>query len=204
MTSNEQGFCPMPTRFTAPPSQAVVQPPDAQAVYRTGLSWDGFLASSGSKGEDMRRIYGKIRIPAGLLLDLKAKAPLRIMAFGESWCPDVVHHFPIVAVFESLIENVEARYFKSDANGDLLASLSEDGKKSIPLILFLDESFREVARIRGRKPLAKEWMKQQIAGRDMKDILQEEKDAVAGRFIDQFLESFSMETWDELNACLRR
>lgn len=208
MTADNQSFCPLPTRpagagAALAPAAAPVRP-DIAEIFGRGSTWQAFLEGCGAKALDMKRVLDSIRIPAGMLLDIKSRGPLRILAFGEAWCPDVIHHFPIVAALEGLLGDVHARFFNSDSQGDLLASLSEDGKKTIPLILFYDLEYREIARIRGRKPKAKEWMKGQIAGREIKDIPQQEKDDITTRFIDHFLQEFSSETWEELNTSLRK
>jgi thioredoxin family protein len=204
MTGSEQSMCKLPEPHH-PAAPALAPEPDASmhlpTLFQQGLTWPAFLEANNGRAKDlMLNVLERLSVPASLLMRLKARKPIKILSFGETWCPDVIHHFPIIALLERVLDNIEARFISSEAHASSLERLSGDGKKSIPLILFFDADFKEFARIRGRKPLARDWMKTAMNGRKPPEIAEPEKESITQNFIDGFLGEFIRETWQELDG----
>ncbi len=68
-----------------------------------------------------------------------------LLVLSEDWCGDAVNTVPVIARFAELASNVDLRVLARDENPDLMdAHLTGAGSRSIPVVIVLDEHFREV------------------------------------------------------------
>ena len=69
----------------------------------------------------------------------------RLLVLAEDWCGDAVHVLPYLARLEETFPNFELRILPRDENPDLMDSHLTNGSRSIPVVMILDEDYREVA-----------------------------------------------------------
>jgi len=75
----------------------------------------------------------------------KIPAELRIMVIAEPWSGDVLYYFPVLV---SMAEKAgwEVRIFRRDTYPDLILPYRRDGLyHSIPVVVFYDQEFNEIA-----------------------------------------------------------
>ena len=121
-------------------------PLDAQR-FATGMTWKDYLAQMGDTRarteenyqraaltEDERRFFSGIRqVRYALML-------------AENWCGDVHRNSPMLARIAEAMPNCELRVFFRDQHLDLTDAFLNNGYRSIPVLVFFDQDWNEVAR----------------------------------------------------------
>jgi len=139
--------------------------------FQNAETFQDFLANV----EDLRtlwhQVYERAELPADAL-EAARSLPGRwhLLALAEDWCGDGVHCLPYLARLQEALPNFELRVLSRDQNPDLMESHLTQGTRSIPLVMILDEEFREVAWLGPRpQPL------QELFHRELKLMAKEER-----------------------------
>ena len=119
---------------------------DAQR-FATGMTWKDYLAQMGDTRarteenyqraaltEDERRFFSGIRQVRHALM------------LAENWCGDVHRNSPMLARIAEAMPNCELRVFFRDQHLDLTDAFLNNGYRSIPVLVFFDQDWNEVAR----------------------------------------------------------
>jgi thiol-disulfide isomerase/thioredoxin len=70
----------------------------------------------------------------------------KVLVLSEDWCGDALRYVPVAARLADEIPSWELRIFYRDENPDLAENWKKHGLfRAIPVIVFLDEQFRELA-----------------------------------------------------------
>ncbi|MFQ5570255.1 MAG: thioredoxin family protein [Rhodothermales bacterium] len=72
--------------------------------------------------------------------------PQRWLVLTEDWCGDSAQTIPYVAEMAALNPNIELRVLERDQNLDVMDRYLTDGKRSIPILLALDQHGKELFR----------------------------------------------------------
>jgi hypothetical protein len=67
-----------------------------------------------------------------------------LLVLSEDWCGDAVNTVPVVARLAELAPNADVRVLARDANLDLMDTHLTGTSRSIPIVIVLDEQWREV------------------------------------------------------------
>ena len=121
-------------------------PLDAQR-FATGMTWKDYLAQMGDMRarteenyqhaaltEDERRFFSGIR---------QARHALML---AENWCGDVHRNSPMLARIVEAMPHCELRVFFRDQHLDLTDAFLNNGYRSIPVLVFFDQDWNEIAR----------------------------------------------------------
>jgi hypothetical protein len=96
---------------------------------------------------DAIRAAEPVTIPGGLA------AARRILVITEDWCGTSLPVLPYVFRLAEITPGLEGRVFLRDANPDIMDQYLKDGRyRSIPVVVFLDEAFTELARFIEQRP----------------------------------------------------
>jgi hypothetical protein len=177
---------------------------DLREAFLRAEPWEKYLSRNAQSQEGFLQVYHGIDPDPDIVDFLLGKGPLKVLALGETWCPDVIHHFPLLRRLEERVESLEVRFRSSDSEKPLMEVLNPDKKNTIPTIVFLDPDFKEEGRIKGRKPMAKEYMLGRLAGRRNVDVPKHEVAVILRDFNAQFAASFVQETYSEIRANLTK
>lgn len=122
-----------------------VQPaPDFEALWRGAHGFESFVAaSSGNHRPLWEGIYRLARLPAWAL-EAAAGSPRRLLVLAEDWCGDAVNTVPFLARLADATPALELRLLLRDANPALMNRYLTNGSRSIPIVIALDEDFREL------------------------------------------------------------
>lgn len=91
----------------------------------------------------MNRMYKSYRPHPEELAELEKKGfSGRILIISEPWCGDASQAIPVISKFFS---KNEIRISYRDQEPSLIDNFLTNGSKSIPIVIFLDEQFNEVA-----------------------------------------------------------
>jgi hypothetical protein len=121
-------------------------PLDAQR-FAKGMTWTDYLAQMGdtrarteenykhaSLTEEERRFFSGVR---------QARYALML---AENWCGDVHRNSPMLARIVEAMPQCELRVFFRDQNLDLTDAFLNNGYRSIPVVVFFDQDWNEIAR----------------------------------------------------------
>lgn len=67
------------------------------------------------------------------------------LVITEAWCGDAANSLPIIVKLAQARKDINLRLMLRDSNSEVMNSYLANGAKSIPLIVFLDDDFNELA-----------------------------------------------------------
>ena len=100
------------------------------------------------------RALDTITLQAEDLAVLERSGPTRkVLVITEDWCGTSLGVLPYVFKLAEASPGVDLRVFLRDENPDLMDQFLKDGRyRSIPVVVFLDDAFTELARFIERRP----------------------------------------------------
>lgn len=103
--------------------------------------------------EEDREYFSRLagRLPEG---------SVTILAISESWCGDCVENVPVFAKVEAEFPFIDLAIVPRDQNLDIMDQFLTDGKRTIPVFVFFDESGEEFGRFIERPPGAHKFMEE--------------------------------------------
>ena len=114
--------------------------------FRNAETFREFLSNAQGHQDLWRQIYARACIPEDLEGRIEAiSGHWHFLVLAEDWCGDAIHVLPYLARLEEASSKVDLRVVSREGNPDLIDSHLTNGTRSIPVLLILDEEFREVA-----------------------------------------------------------
>ncbi len=126
--------------------QSVVTP----ERFASGMTWGQYLGQIKRNRERFEYNYdGTILtdedVEAFRSLVGSADGPVKVLALGEDWCPDVSRGLPVMARIAEAA-GMELRIFPRDDNLDIMKDFLNQGEhQSIPVFVFYTEDHRYIA-----------------------------------------------------------
>jgi hypothetical protein len=124
-----------------------VERPDAASMRGRFLAAPDFasmLASAQNNVELWEAVWRRAQVDEAYLLRVAALAGMwHLLVLSEDWCGDAVNTLPVVAKLAELVPNLDLRVLGRDANPDLMDAHLTGKSRSIPVVIVLDEEFRE-------------------------------------------------------------
>jgi hypothetical protein len=68
---------------------------------------------------------------------------VRVIAFAEDWCGDVVRHVPVLQALADVSGMVNVRYITREQHPDVFVRFLTNGGEAIPKFVFLSEDYTE-------------------------------------------------------------
>jgi|WetSurSiteA1Bulk_404760.scaffolds.fasta_scaffold28765_3 hypothetical protein len=112
----------------------------------------GRIAATKLNLQRMKRIYKTTEIIPGLKTFFETeKRILNLVIITEPWCGDGANLLPALSLISELSESVNLRIILRDEHPEIMDEYLTDGTKSIPMLIFLDGDFNEIA-VWGSRP----------------------------------------------------
>ena len=114
--------------------------------FAQGFSYDEYLAQIKVNKLRFQQYYDDFEPDEGQVarfrdLTKRARGPVKVLAIGEDWCPDVYRGLPTMAKLADSA-GVEVRVFPRDSHLDVMNEFLKEGKyQSIPVFVFYSEGF---------------------------------------------------------------
>jgi hypothetical protein len=104
------------------------------------------LASAEQNADLWAAVWRRARVPEEFLRRVAALGrSWHLLVLSEDWCGDAVNTVPVVARLAELAPNVDLRVLARDHNTDLMDAHLTGTSRSIPVVIVLDEDYRELA-----------------------------------------------------------
>lgn len=118
---------------------------DFRKLWDKALDFENFVASCKVEHCGLwQAVYRLARVPPWAVAAVPAGAVRRLLVIAEDWCGDASNTVPIVAKFAALVPGFELRIIERDANPEVMDQYLTNGARSIPIVIALDQDFREV------------------------------------------------------------
>lgn len=112
--------------------------------YREAESFEQFLGRVEKNADLWRGVYQRGRIPEETVARVASLPGFwHLLVLSEDWCGDAVNIVPIVARLAEVAPNLDMRLLARDANLDLIDAHLTGTSRSIPVVMLLDDAFRE-------------------------------------------------------------
>ncbi len=111
-----------------------------------GITYEAFKTAMTRNQERFAENESRVSVDPEAVRTFKSlPKPLRVLVLAEDWCGDVVANLPVLGRLAKEVPTLDVRIFYRDQNLDLMERWLNQGKyQSIPVFVFLDESFREL------------------------------------------------------------
>lgn len=112
--------------------------------YLAAQTYEQFVATAEANRELWGAIHQRARLEPEAVERLRAiPGQWHLLVLNEDWCGDAVNTVPLVARLAEAAPNVDLRILGRDANPDLIDAHLTNGSRSIPVVILLDEDYRE-------------------------------------------------------------
>jgi hypothetical protein len=117
---------------------------DFRTLWDRALTYPEFLAASTKHKGLWEGIYAIARLPDWATSALAPGARRRLLVIAEDWCGDASNTIPIVAKLVDQVPGLELRVLRRDENPAVMDRYLTNGSRSIPVVIALDEEYREL------------------------------------------------------------
>ena len=143
---------------------AQVAPALVLEKFAKGYTYEQYMAIVQNGQEEFAAHYGAFQLrpeDARLFQELsQRRGPIRVLAIGEDWCPDVHRGLPIMAHIAQAA-GFELRVFPRDKNLDLMNLYLNQGQYlSIPVFAFFDRDWAPLGHWIERPAAVNQWREQ--------------------------------------------
>jgi hypothetical protein len=145
---------------------------DFAALWSSALTYDAFVHASNLKHRGLwEGLYRLARIPDWARAAVPADAGIKLLVLAEDWCGDASNTVPVLARLADETPGVELRILRRDEHPDVMDRYLTNGSRSIPIVIALDEGFRELGHWGPRPTALQSWVLEQRAAGVPKDQL---------------------------------
>lgn len=113
--------------------------------WASGLTLEDFVERAEVNRDLWRTMRRHARVPAELAERLRdLAAPRYLLVLLEDWCGDAVNTVPVLDRLAAEVPGLELRVLRRDENPDLMDEHLSGRARAIPVVMVLDEHFREL------------------------------------------------------------
>ena len=131
---------------------------DFKALWEIALPYEGFVAASVQHKGLWEGIYRIVRVPDWAFQAVPLGTRRRLLVIAEDWCGDASSTIPILARFADAAPGMELRLLRRDEHPELMDRYLTNGSRSIPIVIALDESYRELGHWGPRPSVLQAWV----------------------------------------------
>jgi hypothetical protein len=131
---------------------------DFKSLWDKGQTFQAFVSSSAQHKALWQGIYRIARLPQWAISAVPIGERRRLLVLAEDWCGDASNTVPILAKFVDAVPGLELRIVLRDQNPDVMDGYLTNGSRSIPIVIALDDEFREVGHWGPRPTVLQAWV----------------------------------------------
>ncbi len=118
---------------------------DFRTIWRDAASYTRFVEDAEKNRGLWEGVYRAVRIPDwAVRLACERAREARLLVILEDWCGDASNTVPILARLGEEAGCLEMRVIRRDEHPDIMDRYLTNGSRSIPIVIILDEEFREL------------------------------------------------------------
>ena len=132
--------------------------PDFEELWDVAMPYERFVAESEHHRGLWEGIYRVMRVPEWAFRAVPPGTRRRLLVIAEDWCGDASSTIPIVARFADTVPGMKLRLLRRDQHPELMDRYLTNGARSIPIVIALDDSFRELGHWGPRPAVLQAWV----------------------------------------------
>ena len=132
--------------------------PDFRELWAVAMPFERFVAASEHHRGLWEGIYKLMRVPEWAFQAVPPGTRRRLLVIAEDWCGDASSTIPIVARFADTVPGMELRILRRDEHPELMDRYLTNGSRSIPIVIALDDGFRELGHWGPRPTTLQSWV----------------------------------------------
>ena len=132
--------------------------PDFGELWDVAMPYERFVAESEHHRGLWEGIYRIMRVPEWAFQAVPPGTRRRLRVIAEDWCGDASSTIPILARFADTVPGMELRLLRRDQHPELMDRYLTNGARSIPIVIALDDSFRELGYWGPRPAVLQAWV----------------------------------------------
>jgi hypothetical protein len=174
-------------------------------IWNRGLSYADYRAGITRNQDNFDEVWSQPTQRPDDLEILRQLPPLRVLAIGEDWCPDVYHTLPTWARIAEELPGWDLRVFARDQNLDVMEPFRWKAERAlrIPVYAFFDQAGWLQTWWSGRSGVAERRVKELLAGRTYAQLDPEEQKRFGKTFSDEYRTEFRRRNFEEILEQLR-
>ena len=115
-----------------------------ETLWDLALTYQRFVAESEQHRGLWEGIYRLTRVPEWAFRAVPPGTRRRLLVIAEDWCGDASSTIPMLARFVDEVPGMELRLLRRDEHPEVMDRYLTNGARSIPIVIALDEGFREL------------------------------------------------------------
>jgi hypothetical protein len=133
---------------------------DLRRRFETGLTMEAFLPTARKYADFWQAVWDRSRVADEFVARAEAlPGRWHLLVLSADWCGDAVNIVPVLARLAERARNLDLRLLDRDENPDLRDSHLTNGRSaSIPVVMILDEQYREQSWWGPRPAALQEWV----------------------------------------------
>jgi hypothetical protein len=132
---------------------------DFRALWDKSQSFESFVASCKAEHCGLwQGIYSLARVPDWALDAVPPGTGRKLLVIVEDWCGDASNTVPVLAKLVNQAPGLELRVVLRDENPELMDRYLTNGARSIPIVIALDEQFKELGHWGPRPSQLQAWV----------------------------------------------
>ena len=113
--------------------------------FQKALTFQQFLEEVRDSQHPWQEFYQRARVPEDILRRAgQLGGSWNLLVLAEGWCGDGANSIPYLARLAEALPNMDLRILLRDENPDLMNGHLTGEARAIPVVMILDEEFREV------------------------------------------------------------
>jgi hypothetical protein len=134
---------------------------DFRSLWDQALPYHQFVQEAGANHELWDGMYRIARVPDWALAATRATATKhRLLVIAEDWCGDGTSTIPYLAKLADGARSLEVRVLRRDEHPAVMDHYLTGTARSIPIVIVLDEDFRERGHWGPRPAALEEWARE--------------------------------------------
>jgi len=118
---------------------------DFKKLWQEGLTFDAFVDSCKAEHCGLwRGLYNLARVPAWAREAVPPGNDRKLLVIAEDWCGDASNTVPIIAKLVESVPGFDLRVIQRDTYPEVMNQYLTNGSRSIPIVIALDENFKEL------------------------------------------------------------
>jgi hypothetical protein len=132
---------------------------DFAGLWDKALSFEDFVAASEKQRGLWEGLHRIAVVPDWAIAAVPAGVRRKLLVIAEDWCGDASSTIPVVARLAEAVPGLELRIIRRDEYPKVMDRYLTDGSRSIPIVIALDEGFRELGHWGPRPGVLQSWVK---------------------------------------------
>ncbi len=116
---------------------------DFRTLWDQALDFDAFVAEAKEQNDLWAGTYRLAQVPEWAHITIPAGRERRLLALAEDWCVDTASTLPVLAKWATEVSGLSLRILQRDQHPDFMNQYLTNGARSIPVVVVLDNDFRE-------------------------------------------------------------